>query len=112
MLPQENRLRLERDINTLFAHGKSVFGTGLGMKFHSNRRPQSRFAVVVGTKVSKKAVERNRLKRQIRAIIYERLSDIAPGYDVVFFAKKGALGKSFHELSEHVMRALKTAKLL
>ena len=112
MLSSEYRLRHEKDIKALFARGKSVFGIWLGMKFQPNKLSVSRFAVVVGTKVSKKAVVRNRLKRQIRAVIQEYLPRTNPGYDVLFFLKKEAIGKDFEEISKQVVQSLKKARLL
>ncbi len=112
MLPQANRLRLEKDIKTLFARGKSVFGSLVGLKFRANALPVSRFAVVAGVKVSKKAVMRNRLKRQTRAIVHEVLEKITPGYDVLLFLKAPAVGKPFEDLQQEVLANLKKAKLL
>ena len=112
MLPQSNRLRLESDIKTLFARGKSVFGSWVGMKFWKNDLPVSRFAVVTGVKVSKKAVVRNRLKRQVRAIVQEVLPRVTPGYDVLLFMKPTGAEKSFDELKVQVLASLKKARIL
>lgn len=112
MLPQAHRLRLEKDIKTLFARGKSVFGSLVGLKFSKNNLSVSRFAVVAGVKVSKKAVVRNRLKRQVRAIVQEALPRVAAGYDVLLFLKPSAVGKPFDELEAQVLASLKKAKIL
>lgn len=112
MLPSEHRLRLEKDIKTLFAKGKSVFGLMIGMKYQPNKHKVSRFAVVAGVKVSKKAGDRNRIKRQLRAIIHEMLPHIKPGYDVLLFAKKEAVGKTSEELRIQVATSFKKAGLL
>jgi ribonuclease P protein component len=112
MLPAEHRLKLERDIKTLMARGKSVFGLLVGMKFRVNSLPVSRFAVAAGVKVSKKAVVRNRLKRQVRAIVHEVLEKITPGYDVLLFLKAPAIGKPFEDLQKEILSSLKKAKLL
>ncbi|MBI4592205.1 ribonuclease P protein component [Candidatus Uhrbacteria bacterium] len=112
MLPQAHRLRLEKDIKTLFARGKSVFGSLVGMKFRANALPMSRFAVVAGVKVSKKAVVRNRLKRQVRAIVHEALPQLKQGYDVLLFLKPQAVGKPFEQLQQEVLSGLKKVRLL
>ena len=112
MLPQAHRLRLEKDIKTLFARGKSVFGSLVGLKFRANALPVSRFAVVAGVKVSKKAVVRNRLKRQVRAIVHEVLGEITPGFDVLLFLKAPAVDKPFEDLQKEALSSLKKAKLL
>lgn len=107
MYPQENRLRHEKDIKALFQKGKSAFGIMIGVKFRPNRLLVSRFAVVIGTKVSKKAVVRNRLKRQVRAIITKHLREIAPGFDVALLIKKEAIGKKSIELEQELIGNLK-----
>ncbi len=112
MFPKENRLKSEKDIQTLFASGKSVFGIFVGIKTKKNTLDYSRFTVVVGTKVSKKAVVRNRLKRQVRAIVHEKLSELTSGYDVAFLVKKEAVGKTFEELQGDVEKLLRKSKLL
>lgn len=112
MLPQAHRLRFDSDIKTLFTRGKSVFGSWVGMKFRKNEFPVSRFAVVAGVKVSKKAVVRNRLKRQVRAIIQEILPQVALGYDVLLFLKPSGVERSFQELKSQVLTSFKKAKLL
>lgn len=112
MFPSENRLKNDKDIKTLFARGKSVFDMSLGLKFFRNKSAFSRFTVVVGTKVSKKAVIRNKIKRRIRAIIEKRLPLIVGGFDVMILVKKEVLKIKYPELKDQVERVLKRAKLV
>jgi len=112
MLPKENRLRHDKDIKALFGKAKSVFDDVCGMKFRENRLDVSRFAVVVGTKVSKRAVDRNRIRRQIRAMIHERLDRIRPGFDVAILVRPGSLKKTRQEIEKHLDSVLHRAKLL
>ena len=107
MLPKEYRLRLEKDIKTLFSKGKSVFGLCVGVKFRPNRLSVSRFAIVVGTKVAKRAVVRNRVRRQLRGILFRHLSALTPGYDVMLIVKKEAIGKKSRELETELVQTLK-----
>ena len=112
MLPRAHRLHLDKDIKTLFAKGKGVFDVCCGLKFRKNALETSRFAVVVGTKVSKRAVIRNRLRRQIREIIRLRLATLKPGFDVMMLIRKEAIGKSYGELEKHVLGSLRKAGIL
>lgn len=107
MLPKEHRLRLDKDIKTLFSKGKSVFGLCVGVKYRPNRLLVSRFAVVVGTKVSKRAVVRNRVRRQLRGILFRYLSEIKPGFDVMLMVKKEAIGKKSKELEVELLQTFK-----
>lgn len=112
MLPLEHRLRKDQDIKALFAKGKSVFVPGCVMRLRRNNLSVSRFAFVAGTKVSKSAVVRNRLRRQMRAIVHEHLGRIHPGYDVAFLSRKETLDRSFSELTAMIVACLKKSKLL
>ena len=112
MLPQTHRLRKEKDIKALVKSGKSVRGVLCGIRYRKNDLKSSRFAVVVGVKVSKKAVERNRLRRQIRAVIHEQVKAFAGGYDVAILIRSVALGKKAEELEKDVIKTLKKTPLL
>lgn len=78
----------------------------MNIKYSPNRLDVSRFTVVVGTKVSKKAVVRNKIKRQIRAIIYKQLPKFKPGFDLMFMVKKEAVGKTGNDFETEILRIL------
>jgi len=107
MLPVANRLKRDQDFRSLFGSKEGAFGSVCGAKWGKNGLKESRFAVVVGTKVSKKAVVRNRLRRQIREMIRLRLNEAKPGYDLVLVVKKEALGKTGSELEKEIKKLLK-----
>lgn len=77
-----------------------------------NNLVDSRFAVAAGLKVSKKAVDRNRLKRQVRAIVHDHVNEIVSGYDLLLIVRKEALGKKTKEIEEQLMKTLAKAKML
>lgn len=84
----------------------------VGVKARKNSLEVSRFAVAAGVKVSKKAVDRNRVKRQVRTIVHSHLDEIVPGYDVLLIVRKEAVGKKSSEIEEQLMKTLAKAKLL
>lgn len=112
MFRKSNRLRHEKDVKDTLKKGKSTFDSVCGVKVRPNGGDDSRFAVVVGTKVHKSAVKRNRVKRQYREIIRTNLEAIKPGMDVVLLTSKGALDLDYDEKKERLMGVLKKAKLL
>lgn len=69
-------------------------------------------AIVISTKVSKKATQRNRLKRQLREIIRHHLDQIKSGYDIVVSAKISALNQEYQQLEKNLLALLTKAKLL
>jgi len=74
--------------------------------------PVSRFAIIIPIKVDKRAVKRNKLKRQIREIIKLNIANLKPGSDVIIMAKKTILGKEFNELRKDLEGLLKKTKLV
>ncbi|MFA6382429.1 MAG: ribonuclease P protein component [Candidatus Buchananbacteria bacterium] len=112
MLSAPNRLTKDRDFKKIRALGKAVFSPYFRLKYLANGQEQSCFAAVVSTKISKKAVIRNRLKRQIREIIRLNLAKIKPGYNVVISPQPKALGQDFQGLKGELAFLFDKARLL
>ena len=112
MFKQEHRLKREKDVELVFKKGKGVFDSACGVKFKENGQEVSRFAVVVGTKVHKSAVKRNKIRRQYREIMKRYLSDLKTGVDVVLLTSKGALELDFLEKEARLVKVLRKAGLL
>lgn len=83
MLKKENRIRLKNDFDRVFKCGSSFYNEKIGVKFLENNSDFSRLGIIVSNKVSKKAVERNRLKRIIRDFFYLKIKEIKPNKDFV-----------------------------
>jgi ribonuclease P protein component len=113
MLYAQNRLGKLSDIQRVFKNGRSFYIGNLGLRSARNQKNVSRFTVVVSTKVSKKAVDRNKLKRRLREIIRkEILPSINQGYDIMVMTKKDLLKKSFEDLKKDAIELFKKARLL
>ena len=61
-----------------------------------------KISVVVSKKSYARAVDRNKLKRRVRAIVSKHLKRISSGH-LIIFVKKGALKISFKELEKSVL---------
>lgn len=112
MLARDFRLRHEKDIARTLKSKAGAFDAVCGVKIVKNNLTTSRFAVVVGTKVSKKAVDRNRIRRQYREIVRSMMKEIKPGFDVILLTAKPALLLDYQEKEAKLRSALHRAKLL
>jgi ribonuclease P protein component len=84
MLARENRLRQASDIARVYKRGKYGGASGvLSVKAVESGRSQLRAVVVVGKKVSKRAVVRNRIRRRLIGDLEQRLATLRGGYDIV-----------------------------
>jgi ribonuclease P protein component len=86
MLPQQNRLKEKKAFLKILRRGKSVKDDSLLLRFepgdgHSQINPKIGFSV--GLKFSKKAVERNKAKRLLRAAVMSLLEKIPSGAEIV-----------------------------
>lgn len=77
-----------------------------------NNLPISRFAFVVGTKISKHAVDRNRIKRLLREAICHLLPTIQSGFDCIFIARKNFSEQREMEIEQTVFETAARTHLL
>lgn len=124
MLQQENRLTKKRDIEITFEEGRFVAGNFVNLKVwkvdlekHGKRGytgDELQFAFVVGVKIDKRAVVRNRLKRQMREVIRLLLKEnkIQKGFFVMIMAKKEMIGTEYSKIEQDIIAALRRSRLL
>lgn len=102
MLPTNHRLRRSGEIRRVQRSGKGVRSTFLAVRALSiARRSVPRFAFIVGTKVSKKAVVRNRWKRRLRAAVKARIAHF-PVADYTITVRPGVLEPTYRALEQDV----------
>ena len=79
-----------------------AFTKSFVLQMRPNDKKETRFGFTVSKKISKSAVVRNRLRRQMREIV--RLSSILqekyPSHDLILIAREEALNRSFAQLTE------------
>ena len=107
MLPKENRLTHRKDFDNTFKGGKGLFSDILNIKFINNNLENSRFGIVVSNKISKKAVIRNKIKRQIREVIHRNLTEINNGLDIMIICKPEISKKDFQEIEQTIIQLFK-----
>lgn len=108
MLKKIHRINKTRDFQRVYRTGKTVHSPALVIKFLKS--PKFRAAFVVNKKVSKKAVERNRIKRAVREEIRLKRENLEVG-DYMLVAKPAAVSCSNKDLRSGLLQALKKAYL-
>ena len=111
MLKMRYRLPILRK-NSGLKNKRSVTTDLFVIKISENNLSNSRFGFSVSKAIDKRSVVRNRIKRLLRSIIEEKLSEIAQGYDFLFIAKGKAKESDRKRLLETVLNSLKREKLL
>lgn len=113
MLASRYRLTGSKNIDRVKSKGKlyqrKLFGVSV---FDREDKEPSRFAFVVSTKISKQAVQRNRMKRAMSESIRHTRTRMKDGFDLIFLAKKIMARNLTDEIMREVELAVKQAGLM
>ena len=82
----EHRLKRQRDFDTVFLKGKKAYTDRLTMIYFKRQRGETKIGISVGKKHGK-AVERNRIKRLLRAVYMPLIPHIKESYFIVFLPR-------------------------
>ena len=107
MINKINRLTKEKEIEAVYKQGRSFFTKNLGIKSLPNKLNQKRFVIIVSTKVSKLATERNRIKRIIKSCLIKKIEQINNGQDYMIILRPGQKEYSRAGLEKSLLDSLK-----
>lgn len=113
-MKRANRLSRSRDFDAVYRHGRSVSSRFLVLYWFPQEEPAApRFGFSVPKAVGG-AVERNRMKRQLRELWRERLERVPAGSDYVLIVRTGlpeaVAANGFEWLGERVDEVLAMTK--
>lgn len=111
MLKRNQRISKKNDFNDIFKFGKNFSNNLLVLKVFPNGFDFCRFAAVVSLKISKKAVERNKMRRRIMEILRAREENIKKGFDLVFIGKTDLKKADFAQMEKSVEDLIKKSGL-
>ena len=112
MLATKYRLVKDKDFKRVLTKGRSFFSPNLRIRYVANGLDFCRMSAVASVKLSKKAVIRNRLKRQVREVIRLNFKKIKPGNDIVIYLKSQAVGQTYEQFEKEILANLSKLKLL
>lgn len=112
MLPQKYRVKRDKDFGLIYRRGQKLSSPHLQVSYLSRDQNLTRFGFVVSKKHVARIVDRNRLKRILRAEINSRRGMIVPGYDVVISARRGRGKLDSTQVREELGHLMKKARLL
>ncbi len=103
MLKKEFRLNKRKDFEEIKTKGKLKNGelfSVLELKKEQRGLLNVKVAVIVSKKISKKAVERNKIRRKMYLMIGKNMNIFPEGTRVLFLVKKNILDKSEVEMEK------------
>ena len=98
---QRFRLTKSTDFNKIKKNGKTYLNPIVKMMVNENGLTNSRFAIIT-SKFIGNAVERNRCKRRLRAVLNQNRNKYASGWDFIFIVRKRFLTSNSSEIQAAV----------
>jgi len=111
-LSKKYRLKKRKDFEKVLKKGIYYSGPCLSIKLKRNNLNISRFGIVIGSKISKKAVNRNKIKRRISEVIRLNLPNLKRGFDVVVLVKPDIVDKTYQEIEGILVGLFKKSGIL
>jgi len=112
VLPKHQRLRKNDDFKEVFKAGRYVGGNFISLKIKKADREYPRVGFIVGKKVAKSAVVRNKIKRQLREAAREHMKGAKGAVDIVVMPSPEIGTKSFQEIRDEIRKVFEKAKIL
>lgn len=112
MLKKVYRITKDKEFQTIYRRGRFQSTALFSLHYLPSRNGVSRIGIVVSKKISKKAVERNKIKRQVRAIASEIHKSLNNNFDIVIAVKKPALEANFEEMQKTLKHMAERAKII
>lgn len=112
MLAKNQRLVKQKDFEKIFKQGRSSYSKLLGIKVLANQLKNNRYGIIISTKVSKKSVDRNKLKRQIRQAVRQLDNKLVQRVDLAITALPAMLGQDYKTIKSELEQILIKLKLL
>ena len=109
-LAKNIKITKTKDYNSVYSKGKRYRGRYVIMFIKENHRATSRVGIVTSKKVGK-AVARNRVKRQLRHILYNKINLFQKNCDIVIVTRYNIAGTDGKQIEKDVMSLAKKGGL-
>lgn len=106
------RVKSEQEFEQAFQNGTSFANRQLVIYVYP-KPEQAHFRVgfSVGKRVGN-AVERNKIKRQLRSLVYELRHEIAPQYDYLIIARQTIKYRNYDQIKSSLIHVMKLASVI
>jgi ribonuclease P protein component len=110
-------LRKTQDFLTVYQQGRRQDSADLSLRIYQRptvegEAPPTRIGISISQKVSKRAVDRNRVKRQLKAACYQILPQMKSGRDIVLVVRSTALQCSYQQFLQQLKQLFTKAEIL
>lgn len=102
-----NRIGRKKEFLEIKNKGRIINSPLFGAASLVDETREVKFGFVISKKISKRAVDRNKIKRRMSEILVKKLDKFILGTKIVFLAKKSLLGAKMGEIEEEIDKLIK-----
>ncbi|MEG1560206.1 MAG: ribonuclease P protein component [Clostridia bacterium] len=104
-------LKRNKEFSYVYRSGKSAACRSLVIVYRKNRVGSVKIGLSVSKRIGKSVV-RNRVKRQLRAVLTPLIPSIKTGFSIIFIARSPILTGRYADIEKSVKHLLEKASLL
>ena len=104
MLKKINRIGSRKEFLEIKNKGKLIGSPAFGILILEKDDEEKKIGFIISKKVSKRAVDRNKIKRRIAEVVKKNLEKFEPGTRIIFLAKKETLNKKVEEIENEIKK--------
>lgn len=112
MLKKIYRITKDKEFQAIYRRGRFQSTALFSINYLPSKKNVSRIGIVVSKKITKKAVERNQIKRRVREIAREIHPKLKGHFDIIISTKKPALEADFATMKQTLSEMFKKAGLI
>lgn len=105
MLARDQRLSEKRDFQALFSRGMYLSTPLYTLRWRRNFGTCSRFGFIVANTISKKATQRNTIRRRFRERVRKNIEEFPYTADIAIIVRPKALGATSMEIEAELLRS-------
>jgi len=110
MLPRKYRINKSKDYNLIYKKARRYVSRYFILFVKENNGEFNRYGIVASKRIGK-AVRRNKIKRQIRAIIMKEGSNLKQGLDLVIVCRTPINKAGYYEIYKDLKKIFQKAKI-
>lgn len=111
MLKQNNRLKKRKEFGYIYKHGNVKYSKNLKIYYITSKNKNVRIGLSVNNKIGN-AVCRNKIKRQLRAILNEYIPILKNKNNLIIVVKDTIINSNFNDIKNEIDYILKKSDLL
>lgn len=103
MLKRINRFSSRKEFETVKKEGFLCRGNFVSAIIFKTEDKNKKFGVIVSKKISKNAVDRNKIRRLIYLTVFNNINKFTEGVRIIFLVRPEIVGKKYEEVGIEVL---------